>query len=306
MHAFPTCCPPALRAPAGENFPGRTAKVKRKPPVVAVTILMMVFMIAAPAPAAAQRRLFPDVESFSYPLASPRTTGLTGRVLFLSRGESLFGDEREAEAILGQEFPLFALRRGSRPLTLGFGVHAYGRFSLDDSKSSLISTDWIVGFTVQKKLPAWDLTLQVYHESSHLGDEYAEGFNARRLDWSRAVMAGWVGYRAGPVRITGNLNRVVIDQLKLPAWGASLGVDWQGTAGQVAGVPVRPLAGVFVEGWSATDWTLSPTARLGVALPGSSGRELRFSLLAHSGLSTQRQFFREKSRYVGVEVGFVL
>jgi hypothetical protein len=269
-------------------------------------VVALILFGGVPATARAQTRLFPDVEPFTRPLASPRTSGLTGRILWLSKGESLFGDEREAEAAVGREFPLFALQRGPRPLTLGFGVHTYGRFSLDDSKSSIISTDWLVGFTVQKRLPAWELTLQLYHESSHLGDEYAEAFGASRLDWSRAVLAGWVGYRAGPVRLTGNVNRVVIDQLKLPAWGASVGADWQGATGQVGGVPLRPLVGFFLDGWSATDWVLSPTARLGIGIPGPAGRELRFSLLAHTGLSTQRQFFREKSRYVGVEVEFGL
>jgi hypothetical protein len=43
-----------------------------------------------------------------------------------------------------------------------------------------------------------------------------------------------------------------------------------------------------------------------VALTAPSGREIAFSAIGHDGLSTQRQFFRRESRYVGVELRFDL
>ena len=47
-------------------------------------------------------------------------------------------------------------------------------------------------------------------------------------------------------------------------------------------------------------------AKLGLALPSGSGHEVGIALIAHDGLSTQRQFYRAESRYVGVEVRFDL
>jgi hypothetical protein len=64
---------------------------------------------------------------------------------------------------------------------------------------------------------------------------------------------------------------------------------------------------VFVEAAAATDWRVSTSAKLGVALASpSSGRELGIALIAHDGLSTQRQFFRKESRYIGAELRFDL
>ena len=75
-------------------------------------------------------------------------------------------------------------------MTLGFGTQVYGRFSLGDRKSALISNDWVVGINTTAVLGAWRLTGEVYHESSHLGDEYGDRFGASRLDWTREVVGG--------------------------------------------------------------------------------------------------------------------
>ncbi|HXE56993.1 MAG TPA: DUF1207 domain-containing protein [Gemmatimonadales bacterium] len=256
---------------------------------------------------AAQTRLFPDVPSFELPQASPRVTGFTGRLLAVGRGDSRFGSGTEGEAAVAEDFPLLALRRGPRPVTLSFGVGVYGRFSLDDPKSSLISNDWTVGFTAYALRPRWEAALQLYHESSHLGDEYAETFDAPRLDWTREVAAAWVAYRTGPWRASAGVSQVLVDELRLPGAGASLALDFRGSAARVVGEGIRPIAGVYWDAYAATDWTISTSVKVGVALAGGrQGRELRLSLIGHSGLSTQRQFFRARNRYLGAEVQFEL
>jgi hypothetical protein len=122
------------------------------------------------------------------------------------------------------------------------------------------------------------------------------------------VAAAWVTYGTGPVRVTGNLSYVLIDQLPLRRPGAALAADFRGRPiGSFLGGPVRPLAGVFFEGAAATSWRISSSAKLGIAVAGpDSGREIGIALIAHDGLSTQRQFFRQESRYFGVELRFDL
>ena len=175
-------------------------------------LLGCLVLMSAPIPAAAQARIFPDVQSFELPEASPRVHGLVGRIFSARRGDSEFGREPEAEVAVGENFPVVALRRGERPVTLGFGTQVYGRFSLGDRKSALISNDWVVGLNTTAALGAWTVTGELYHESSHLGDEYSDRFSATRLDWTREVAAAWLSYGTGPVRITGNLSYVLIDE----------------------------------------------------------------------------------------------
>jgi hypothetical protein len=270
--------------------------------------LGLCLVLAAPwSEAAAQDRFFPDVRSFEPPLASPRVAGFAGRLISESVGDDQFGAEHEADVTIGEDFPVVALRRGTRPITLGFGVQASGRFSLDDSKSALISNDWQVGFNVFADLPPWEVDLQLYHESSHLGDEYIKRFDARRLDWTREVLALWVGYHAGKFRFMGGVGNALVDELDLSPWLARAGVDFRGGAFAILGLRTHPIAGVFTEGASETDWRVSSSIKVGVAFPGARvGRELRLSLVGHDGLSTQRQFFRSSSRYVGMEIEFQL
>lgn len=250
--------------------------------------------------AGAQERRLPAATSFELPEASPRAYGLVARVLSVRRGDSRFGAEQEGEVILGENFPLVRLKRGPRSIVLGLGSQAYGRFSLDDPKSALISLDWLVGLNTTALLGPWSLTLQLYHESSHLGDEYADHFGVGRLNWSREVVAGWASYGAGDWRVTGGASYVLDDGLRLPRSAAALGVDFRGDRHRAR--TVEPVIGLYSEATSATHWRLSTSAKLGVTFVGRAAPRLGLALIAHDGLSTQRQFFREDSQYVGVEL----
>jgi hypothetical protein len=251
----------------------------------------------------AQARFFPDVASFEFPLASPRLAGFAGRIIDERFGDDQFGAERKADVSIGEDFPIFALRKGPQPITLGFGVEVSGRFSLQDSKSAMISNDWMVGINTHFDISPWELDVQLYHESSHLGDEYADTFGAERIDWTREVFALWVGYRTGAFRLMGSTGSVLKDELALPRWIASVGLDFRGNGFTLFGQRAYPIAGVFTEAASATVWRLSHSAKFGLAFPGArEGKELRLSIVGHDGLSTQRQFFRHPSRYIGMEI----
>lgn len=254
----------------------------------------------------AQEPVFPRVRSFELPEASPRVYGIVGRLISASRGDSRFGQEHEGEVVLGENFPLVALKGGRRPITLGLGSQVYGRFSLTDPKSALISTDWVVGLNTTAAIDAWALTLEVYHESSHLGDEYGDRFPADRLDWTREVLAGWASYAAGVWRFTAGASYVLDDQLDLPAPAGSFGVDFRGRSRGFLRGQVRPVAGVFTEASAATNWRMSTSAKLGLAFGRGNKHDFSLGLIAHDGLSTQRQFYRQESRYIGMELRFDL
>ncbi|HYC31397.1 MAG TPA: DUF1207 domain-containing protein [Gemmatimonadales bacterium] len=258
-------------------------------------------------PLSAQQRVLPAVPRYELPAASPRVHAIVGRLLSAQRGDSRFGSDTEAEVALGENFPLLALRGGRHPIALGFGSQVYARFSLSDSKSSLISHDWVVGVNATAALGRWDMTVELYHESSHLGDEYGDRFDVSRLDWTREVGALWAAYNSGDWRLTAGASYVLIDQLDLSPPGFALAVDWRGRSlGRMLDGQIRPLAGIYTEATAATDWRVSTSAKFGLALPSGSGHEVGISIIAHDGLSTQRQFYRSESRYLGMEVRFDL
>jgi len=266
----------------------------------------LALLLGLPGVGAAQNRIFPSVPSFERPEASPRVHGLAARVISARRGDSRFGEEVEGEVALGENFPVLALRRGDRPITLGFGSQVYARFSLTDGRDALISNDWVVGLNGTAILGAWAFTVETYHESSHLGDEYEDRFDAERLDWTREVLAAWASYTSGPWRIMGSASYALRDELSLRRPGGAFGLDFRpphlnGRGG------LRPVGGIYFQADAATSWRVSGSFKAGVVLQASpGGREIGFAVIAHDGLSTQRQFFREESRYLGVEVRFDL
>jgi hypothetical protein len=256
--------------------------------------------------AAAQERLFPSVRSFELPEASPRVHGFVGRLISANRGDSRFGQEHEGEVVLGENFPLVSLQGGSRPIVLGFGSQVYGRFSLTDPKSSLISTDWVVSLNTTAVLDSWALTMELYHESSHLGDEYGARFPTARVDWTREVVAGWASYISGVWRVMAGASYVLADELRLPRPGGSLGLDYHGRSRRFLTGQVRPVGGLFLQADAATAWRVSTSAKLAVAFATGNSHDLSLGLIAHNGLSTQRQFYRQESRYLGLELRFDL
>lgn len=298
----PSCVAAATTTPGRRRFPWRRVLSVR-----AVLALATGLGVSAP-PALAQSRIFPDTPSFELPLASPRVTGLVGRIIDTKRADNLFGTEREADVGVGEDFPVIALRRGERPISVGFGVAAYGRFSLDDPRSSLISNDWTVGLNVNWMVDTtWSLVGQLYHESSHLGDEYAETFGATRIDWTREVSVAWAVWHRSRWKVMGGPSYALVEKPRLKRWGGSLGVDYRGSTFTFLGQPTRPIAGVFADGYQATDWKLGKDLKLGIAFPGAKqGRELTLAFIFHDGKSTQRQFYTRDSRYLGMEIGFQL
>jgi uncharacterized protein DUF1207 len=273
---------------------------------IRVPIIFGVATLLCATSAAAQQRLFPSVRSFELPEASPRVHGLVGRFISARRGDSRFGQEQEGEVVLGENFPLVTLKGGRRPIILGFGSQVYGRFSLTDPKSALISTDWVVAVNTTAALNSWALTLELYHESSHLGDEYGDRFPADRLDWTREVIAGWASYVAGVWRFTAGASYVLDDQLNLPAPAGSFGIDYHGRSRGFMRGQVRPVAGLFTEASAATNWRVSTSAKLGMAFATGESHDISLGLIAHDGLSTQRQFYRQESQYIGLELRFDL
>jgi len=118
------------------------------------------------------------------------------------------------------------------------------------------------------------------------------------------VAVGWASYAGGPWRFTGGLSYTLRDGLGLQRPGSSLGVDYRSRAsGGLLGSRMHPVLGLFFDANARPRGRSAPRPRLGSAWkPGPGGKEVGVALIGHSGLSTQRQFFRAESRYLGVEV----
>jgi hypothetical protein len=221
-----------------------------------------------------------------------------------SRGESRYGNGLEADVSVGGSLPLIAFGRGTRAPFVGLQMRVNGRFSLDDPKSGMISSDWIAGFHAAVDRGPWRLAAELFHESSHLGDEYGEQFGARRIDWTREVAGLWVRRKLGAITTHGNISYAVIDEPDLRPLAAAFGVDFRGAVAKVAGAQLGPIVGVFAEAQEYADWKVTTSVRAAVEVRGQDGPLLSAGLVYLNGLSTQRQFYDHRSRFFGFELRF--
>lgn len=259
-------------------------------------------VLAAAGPLAAQIRLFPAVTRFEYPIGGIRSTGIVGRVVSEHQSVTRFGPEREADVLVGTNVPVLGFDRAGRSF-LGLTMRVGGRFSLDDPKSSLLGNDWVVGIHGVVDRGPWRFAAEIYHESSHLGDEYAERFQARRIDWTREVGGLWVRRMAGNLEITAMGGMTLIDELPLRRGVLGLGAGYRGRVGTWLGAGIRPYAGVYGESAEYAGWKVTTTARAGMELE-TGGRRLGLGAVFLNGLSSQRQFYDRRSRSIGFELRF--
>ena len=264
--------------------------------------LLVLAALLAP-PAAAQTRLFPRTEAFEYPFGSTRLAAISGRVVEVSRGESRYGAEREADVSIGDNLPVLGFGTGPRSGFLGLTIRVSGRFSLDDPRSALVSNDWVAGLHGVVDRGPWRVAAELYHESSHLGDEYAERFGARRLDWTREVASLSARRALGPIFVHAVGSYTLVDALPLDPAAVGAGIDYRGDLGEWLGARVRPVVGVFGESQQFAGWLVTTSGRAGIDLD-RGGRRVGVGLVFVNGLSTQRQFYDRRSRYAGVELRF--
>lgn len=245
--------------------------------------------------------------TFEFPLASPRTSAMVGRVIHLDRGESQFGSEWEGEAAIGELWPLLAVSRGRVPVTLHLGSEVYGRFSLGDKSSAMISSDWHVNAVLTAETRRWRVGLEAYHESSHQGDEYRDRFPGPRVNWSREIVGLWLRYTTGLVQLHGNASYAAIDAMDLERGALALAADYLGKRGGVLGGSAQTVLALHADAQEYTDWDVTVSGRAGFRFADPAGRRGFAMLLTYlDGRSTQRQFYLAKSRYVGVEIRFDL
>ena len=233
---------------------------------------------------------------------------MVGRIFYVDKGETLFGKEWEAEAGLGEIWPLIAFSKGQSPITLHLGTEVLGRFSLGDAASAMISSDWQVNLLLTADLKRTRLGIEALHESSHLGDEYADRFPGARVNWSREILGLWAQSAVGPVLLSANASYAVIDALDLPPKAFALGADYRGKRGRVVGGgSAQPILALNADMQEYTDWNVTLSGRAGIRFADPQGRRGFAMLLTFlDGMSPQRQFFLAKSRYFGLEVRFDL
>src|SRR5262245_33604016 len=115
---------------------------------------------------------FPRGDVFCSLIADPKSDGSFASYL-RGTSSSAFGTDL-ASVGLGQQFGVFRYNVPSlgEGVQLGISGNVYAQFDLNTGSYDLINADYLLSLPLTIRRGAFSSRLRVYHQSSHLGDEF--------------------------------------------------------------------------------------------------------------------------------------
>jgi len=213
-------------------------------------------------------------------------------------GVSRQGETRAAAlAHLGDRLGLW-IRRGPG-VELSGALHAgvFSRFDLERPDQELLQVHYRAGFVFRLRAGALAARAEIYHVSSHLGDEFLTRTGREPISTSRegvevlvqaAPLAGFLLYGGPGVLLRSSEG---FDRLSLRG-----GAEWR----QRPGPATRLYASIDAFAWAESEWDPMIALEAGLAF----GRHARLGALAGFGPSRAEQFFRESETLAGLAFSF--
>jgi len=191
----------------------------------------------------------------------------------------------------------------------------FAQLDLNTESHDLINADYVLGLPVTWRWRAISGRLRVYHQSSHLGDEFVLRSRIPRENFAFESGEGILSVDGGPVRLYAGGEYVIHSfPIDLAHWIAHGGVELRQRANALRlgnFATVRLVAAGDVKSVEYIDWEtgISTVAGFEFSRPRDGGHASRnWSVLGHyyTGPSPYGQFFRSDVTYYGVGLHFAL
>ena len=193
-----------------------------------------------------------------------------------------------------------------RRLDAGLQAAVFALFDLDAASHDLINADYFVGPYVAYRGGDLSAIARVYHQSSHLGDEFllrsSRGdadrvnlsFEAVDLLASYELPEGFRAYGGGSYLF----HREPSD---LDPFAVQYGGEWRSRRTYADGY-LRPIAAADLQHREETNWDLDLSLRAGVQLedPSRFSQQLQLLLEYYNGRSPNGQFYDDRIQYLGL------
>jgi hypothetical protein len=185
----------------------------------------------------------------------------------------------------------------------------FAQFDLGTVSNDLINADYVIGLPLTFRRSGFSVRAKVYHQSSHLGDEYLLRDNAvTRENLSFEAVEFLVSQELGPVRAYVGGERVFRREPDtLPPSLFHAGLELR--SGRARSIQI--VSGVDLKTTERHDWSPAISGRAGVEVgrPGPGGHPGRLIMLlleVYHGPSPYGQFFQDDISYAGIGLHFSL
>ncbi len=188
---------------------------------------------------------------------------------------------------------------------IGLQAGVFAIFDLAADSSDLVNADYFVGPVFAMRHKDLSLLARVYHQSSHLGDEYLLRTAEERINLSYEVVDVIASIDfAESLRAYGGAGYIVHSEPKLEPWLFQAGAEWFGP--RIGGGTIRPLVVSDLQWRDEHDFEVDVSFRAGIQFedPSRASSRLQFLLEAYKGRSPHGQFYDSDVEYLGFGIHF--
>lgn len=258
--------------------------------------------VAVPAPdAEAVIEPLPPYQIFAPLLADPRQPQFSMRY---QRYDSAVAEFNAAMVSFGEYFGFASgLWRDASISQIGLQGAVFGLFNLDAASFDLVNADYWIGIPLSYRRGSWSVLTRLYHQSSHLGDEFLLGNpGINRINLSYEDLEVLVSLDLNSVRIYGGGGYILHSEPSLKRGHIQGGIEGRKRhlVSDLDLVAAVDLQSRDEHGW----WRWSRSFQAGFAFNRLSGREVRLMLEHFNGFSPNGQFYRDRLRYTGLGIYF--
>ncbi len=214
----------------------------------------------------------------------------------------------------GENFGLVRWPRGhpGDGWQVGISGAVFAIFNLDTTSMDLLNADYYVGFPISYRSGAWSGRIRLFHQSSHLGDEFLLQTQdmqpvppAPRINLSYEAVEMLGSYERDGRRVYfGGTHIVTIDPSGLGRSRLQAGVEFRGNP--IHWRTSRWVAGLDVEAWNETGWDRDWSAKTGLMFrsPYGEARSTELLLEYYNGHAPHGQFFQVDVEYYGIGIAY--
>ncbi|THB69070.1 MAG: DUF1207 domain-containing protein [Gammaproteobacteria bacterium] len=218
------------------------------------------------------------------------------------------GNTNGANVGFGEKFGIVKWQKFNNEWQVSIVGGLFAQFNLEAQSHDLINADYNIGVSLSRRIDNLAYRTRLYHQSTHLGDEYVlkdrnwldrRNFNYEAVDC--AVCKDW-----RPWKICGGgayILRVWPEDYE--RFSFNIGGEYRANRNlDMFGVFGRYIAGVQVITNEQNDWNINTSVKGGVEFGegGTGRRKMRFLLEFYDGYVPYGQFYDKKMRTIGMGI----
>jgi hypothetical protein len=182
------------------------------------------------------------------------------------------------------------------------------QFNLDASSHDLINADYIIGFPLSYRNGPWSARARLFHQSSHLGDEFLlqpqnPELKVTHINLSFETVELLGAWQWKELQFTAGPSYILHSESDLERYSVQGGIDYQSRK-PVFRPTMRLFASVLCHTWEETDWNPDVNVKAGVNIrsPYSEKRSIQIFGEYYNGNLPFGQFYKLDAEYYGAGI----